>query len=1126
MFRFNYCQKFYLDNSAVDFATEVALTRVDLYFRAKPPAENNLSGIYKPGAELMLIPVEAGIPVVNQIGAYRPTEPTEHGAKFAFYSGGEVARVEYDDIVPSLDGSVPTTFLLESPAIVKTNREYAFVIKFDGNDNFILWTNVIGELLVGTDDVSTQHSRGFQGTLYSRVDNPQGGTTSGGYGYSGQTIDPTTANNAALINTSQEELAGEFWDSKFLAGNWNEIPKTSLKFKLFAGRFAHNGVSVSGNTSFLTNPSVTSSVDRSTYVHTTGSAVISNNILRLTAQGEPLEYVVFDQSVSDKRSVFYGEPVYQDRPSYPGGVASPLTINCYANTTGNTAYNSRIAVANGSYVLANSSTFQAVGGWFNIVEPGDFMVITSSNGSVTEVKEIENIVSNNTILFRSPFETTHINATFKLAPIAWVSSIAPSFAFGKIKDLATLYDTTANSTCRFTSFSINSISIDLEGTGYSNSDYIKISGYDNVHVNYPALANVVTDASGNITAVYLSNVGAGFSNAALVTGANIEILQSAAGVPSLTPSVGSGANLIINISTDIKSAFTGTTLRNCEIVNLPTHRMKPEITVNNPVGSAFTITHNSLFHGVANSSAPGGYSYFVNTPDEQNYTNTFVKIFKGHTLLNNPNKFPVFPSRSNQFAIKYANGSTANLEVIGGSYSNAMMIYFDTSSNSDFQALYVDPEIVYTHYSMYVINRDYTNEHTNFGEAWARQIQNKISFEEDRTAEDCLVYLTAYRPAGTELLVYGKFLNSEDDEEFDDKNWTLMEQIGGVGVYSSLEDSSDFVEYTYGFPAYPNSEFTLNGTVEVWQGNAYVNGTSTILPAQFIINAGGTGYVNGDIVYASPDQPVAPTTGIYALDPVYDAKGTISTNGSGVITSIAVSNGGFGWSDQTQTSNSVIRFANATGGTSTGSGANVVYQPGLVANDLIKIYSPLFPNTNYTIQVANSFDSNTLMTVARTFGEVSANLTGNVSVTAASNTVTGTGTLFELDYSVGDFIAVWANTSVYETKKISSITSNTALTVNDDWSITNTATKHAYVQPSTFVNTSVTVDELKIDRLAPPYAHSVYNDALSANVATYYNLGKAKLTGYSTFQIKVVMLSNNNITVPKIDDVRGVGVTS
>jgi hypothetical protein len=1125
MFRFNYCQKFYLDQSAVDNANEVALTRVDIYFRSKPPAENNLSGIYKPGCELMIIPVEGGVPVINQIGAYRPTEPTEHGAKFAFYSGGEIARLEWDDIVPTLDGSTPAKFLLESPAIVKTNREYAFVVKFDGNDNFILWTNVLGEYLTGTDDISTQHSSGFQGTLYSRADNPQSDIGTG-LAYSGVALDPTTADDPAIVNAPQNQTVGEFWDVKYLAGNWNEIPRTALKFKLYAARYAHNGISVSSNSTWLSDPTITSAVDRSTYVHTTNTAVISNNVLRMSAQGEPLEYVIFNKSISDKRSVFYGEPLYQDGPSFPGGVATPLTVNCWSNTTGNNAYNSRVAIANGTYTYANSTTFDAAGGWYNITAPGQFMLITSANGGISEIKAVESILSNTQILFQNPFETQFLNATFKIVPVAWVNSIAPTYAFGKAKDLVTLYDTIANSTVNFTSHSINSISIDLEGTGYSNSDYIRIMGYDDVYNNYPAYANVVTDATGNLTAIYLSNVGAGFSNSSWVTGTNVEILQSSGGTPSNTASAGSGANLIISIGTNIKSVYTGTTLRECEIVNLPTNRMKPEITVNNPVGSAFTITHNSLFHGLTNTSAPNGISYFINTTDEQNYTNTYVKIFKGHQLINNPNKFPVFPSRSNQFRIPYANGGFANTTVIGDSYSNAMMIYFNTSSNSDFQALYVDPEIVYTHYSMYVVNRNYSNEHTNYGEAWARQIQTKVNFEEDRRAEDCLVYLTAYRPSGTELLVYGKFLNDTDEDEFDDRNWTLMEQIGGNGVFSSIEDTTDFVEYTYGFPAYPNSEFTLNGTVEVWQGNAYANGTGTTFPASFTIDAGGTGYTNGDLALASPTAQTVPTTGIYATHPVYDAIGTIGTDGSGIITSITVSNGGFGWANQVVTTNASISFTNSTGGPSGGSGANVVFQPGLLANDVIKIYSPLFPNTNYTLAVVNSITNTTQITVKRTFGEVSANLTGNVSINATSNAVSGTGTLFTEDFSVGDFIAVWESSSVYQTRKVSTITNDTSMTVDSNWSIANGDTKYAYVQPSTFVNNSISVDELKIDRIAGPYEHSVYNDFLNANVATYYNTGLAQLTGYSTFQIKVVMLSNNQIIVPKIDDVRGVGVTS
>jgi hypothetical protein len=93
MLSFNWAQNFYLDPSAVKGASEVSITKIDLYFRAKPPATGNKSGIVNPGVEVMILPCKDGLPVINQIGAYRPTEPTEHGAKFAFYSGGQTGRM-------------------------------------------------------------------------------------------------------------------------------------------------------------------------------------------------------------------------------------------------------------------------------------------------------------------------------------------------------------------------------------------------------------------------------------------------------------------------------------------------------------------------------------------------------------------------------------------------------------------------------------------------------------------------------------------------------------------------------------------------------------------------------------------------------------------------------------------------------------------------------------------------------------------------------------------------------------------------------------------------------------------------------------------------------------------------
>ena len=122
-----------MDKSAVQNAAQVALTRVDLYFRAKPPATNNKSGIVNPGVEVRIVPCMWGVPVINQMGAYRPSEPTEHGARFNFYSGGQMARVEYNEILASGNAAVPTTFLFAQPIFVPTNAEYGIIIKFDGS---------------------------------------------------------------------------------------------------------------------------------------------------------------------------------------------------------------------------------------------------------------------------------------------------------------------------------------------------------------------------------------------------------------------------------------------------------------------------------------------------------------------------------------------------------------------------------------------------------------------------------------------------------------------------------------------------------------------------------------------------------------------------------------------------------------------------------------------------------------------------------------------------------------------------------------------------------------------------------------------------------------------------------
>ena len=99
------------------------------------------------------------------------------------------------------------------------------------------------------------------------------------------------------------------------------------------------------------------------------------------------------------------------------------------------------------------------------------------------------------------------------------------------------------------------------------------------------------------------------------------------------------------------------------------------------------------------------------------------------------------------------------------------------------------------------------------GLADARHITRKISFANNRFAEDVRLFITAYRPATTDIKVYAKLHNSASDAEtFDEKSWTPLVYIENETQFSSSENPQDFIEYELGLPAYADAANTLPGT--------------------------------------------------------------------------------------------------------------------------------------------------------------------------------------------------------------------------------------------------------------------------------------------------------------------------
>lgn len=117
---------------------------------------------------------------------------------------------------------------------------------------------------------------------------------------------------------------------------------------------------------------------------------------------------------------------------------------------------------------------------------------------------------------------------------------------------------------------------------------------------------------------------------------------------------------------------------------------------------------------------------------------------------------------------------------------------------------------------------DYDTEIDKNGNAVSKYISKKISFASGKYAEDIRVYVTAYRPANTEIRVYAKIHNVADRDAFDDKSWSPLEVKDNVEKYSSLSDFNDLIEYTYGFPQFTDVKDSLTTIATVASGNAVV----------------------------------------------------------------------------------------------------------------------------------------------------------------------------------------------------------------------------------------------------------------------------------------------------------------
>jgi hypothetical protein len=106
---------------------------------------------------------------------------------------------------------------------------------------------------------------------------------------------------------------------------------------------------------------------------------------------------------------------------------------------------------------------------------------------------------------------------------------------------------------------------------------------------------------------------------------------------------------------------------------------------------------------------------------------------------------------------------------------------------------------------------------TNDANTSVRYLSRTVELAEGFDAEDFKMYLTGYRPEGTNIKTYIKIQNTADPVSFETADWIELEMTQGIAMFSSTSNTFDFREYVYEIP----SSNKVNGVV------TYTNGSGT-----------------------------------------------------------------------------------------------------------------------------------------------------------------------------------------------------------------------------------------------------------------------------------------------------------
>lgn len=297
---------------------------------------------------------------------------------------------------------------------------------------------------------------------------------------------------------------------------------------------------------------------------------------------------------------------------------------------------------------------------------------------------------------------------------------------------------------------------------------------------------------------------------------------------------------------------SGATANIASIDRYPIDSFKPSFLVGNPSGSTFTLNYR-----------------IANTSNQLSSSTTNINLLQmnearstGYMLSRS---VEVDTSKSSNLFGDRRKSVVANLSIsVTTPDAERFAVPYATTRELDFYFYQNDINNTYTETRTVGLSSiaNYDTETGSNGLAKAKYLSKIINFTQDKYAEDISVFLTGYRPAGTEIRVYAKIHNAADREPFSTKAWTPLVLKDNIDRFSS-DNPRDMYEYQYGFDETPEVQTELSGTGTITYNSNTILTTSSqaaVLTAGDLIKVRDPDFGNHEVFVVSSANSTAIST--------------------------------------------------------------------------------------------------------------------------------------------------------------------------------------------------------------------------------------------------------------------------